>query len=171
MDYLEGIKYRDTADVTLKDTKEEIMSYEEFADLKEAEKEKQEQAAEMVANLVDTTDVAQDVVVLEDAEPEIVEMEEVISEVVADVAEIIDYTKLSIEERAALLQVPTDDYEAEYNAYCRRMGYTAEKMKSIRYKMTVYDEFLEEYKYRKKHYGVRDDSRKVDVSEKNRGAR
>lgn len=171
MDYLEGIKYRDTADVTLKDTKEEIMSYEEFADLKEAEKEKQEQAAEMVANLVDTTDVAQDVVVLEDAEPEIVEMEEVISEVVADVAEIIDYTKLSLEERAALLQVPTDDYEAEYNAYCRRMGYTAEKMKSIRYKMTVYDGFLEEYKYRKKHYGVRDDSRKVDVSEKNRGAR
>ena len=131
MDYLEGIKYRDTADVTLKDTKEEIMSYEEFADLKEAEKEKQEQAAEMVANLVDTTDVAQDVVVLEDAEPEIVEMEEVISEVVADVAEIIDYTKLSIEERAALLQVPTDDYEAEYNAYCRRMGYTAVKCQGI----------------------------------------
>ncbi len=171
MDYLEGIKYRDTADVTLKDTKEEIMSYEEFADLKEAEKEKQEQAAEMVANLVDTTDVAQDVVVLEDAEPEIAEMEEVISEVVADVAEIIDYTKLSIEERAALLQVPTDDYEAEYNAYCRRMGYTAEKMKSIRYKMTVYDEFLEEYMYRKKHYGVRDDSKSISVSEKSKEAR
>ena len=125
----------------------------------------------MVANLVDTTDVAQDVVVLEDAEPEIAEMEEVISEVVADVAEIIDYTKLSIEERAALLQVPTDDYEAEYNAYCRRMGYTAEKMKSIRYKMTVYDEFLEEYMYRKKHYGVRDDSKSISVSEKSKEAR
>lgn len=124
----------------------------------------------METNLVDTTDVAQDVVVLEDAEPEIVEMEEVISEVVADVAEIIDYTKLSIEERAALLQIPTDDYEAEYDAYCQRMGYTAEKMKSIRYKMTVYDEFLEEYQYRKKYYGVRDDSRRAAVSEKNRGA-
>ena len=171
MDYLEDIKYKDTTDVTLEDAKEEIMSYEEFADLKEAEKEKQEQAAEMVANPADATDVAQDVVVSEDAEPEIVGMEEVISEEVADVSEVIDYTKLSIEERAALLPIPTDDYEKEYDAYCQRMGYTAEKMKSIRYKMTVYDEFLEEHQYRKKHYGVRDDSRRVVVSEKNRGAR
>ena len=171
MDYLEDIKYKDTTDVTLEDAKEEIMSYEEFADLKEAEKEKQEQAAEMVANPADATDVAQDVVVSEDAEPEIVGMEEVISEEVADVSEVIDYTKLSIEERAALLPIPTDDYETEYDAYCQRMGYTAEKMKSIRYKMTVYDEFLEEHQYRKKHYGVRDDSRRVVVSEKNRGAR
>ena len=98
-------------------------------------------------------------------------MEEVISEVVADVAEIIDYTKLSIEERAALLQIPTDDYEAEYDAYCQRMGYTAEKRKSIRNKMTVYDEFLEEYNYRKMHYGVRNDSRSIAVSDRNRGAR
>ena len=76
-----------------------------------------------------------------------------------------------MEERAALLPVPTDDYEAEYDAYCQRMGYTAEKMKSIRYKMTVYDEFLEEYNYRKKHYGVRDESRGVVISDRNRGAR
>ena len=33
MDYLEGIKYKDMADVTLEDAKQEIMSYEEFADL------------------------------------------------------------------------------------------------------------------------------------------
>ena len=171
MDYLEDIKYRDTADVTLKDAKEEIMSYEEFADLMEAEKKKQEQASEMLTIPADTTNVAQDVVVSEDAEPEIVEMEEVISEVVADVSEVIDYTKLSIEERAVILSVPTDDYEAEYDAYCQRMGYTAEKMKSIRYKMTVYDEFLEEYNYRKMHYGVRNDSRSIAVSDRNRGAR
>lgn len=171
MDYLEGIKYRDIADVTLENAREAIMSYEEFADLKDAEKEKQEQASVMIANPVDTTAMAQTVVVSEDAEPEIVEMEEVVSEVVADVSEVIDYTKLSIDERAAILPIPTDDYEAEYNAYCQRMGYTTEKMKSIRYKMTVYDEFLEEYQYRKKYYSVRDDSGRAAISEKNRGAR
>ena len=175
MDYLEDVKYRDIADVTLEEAKEEIMSYEEFAELKDAEEkfaeENQVQTLEMVAIPGNATDEAQIIELLEDAEPEIVEMEEVISEVVADVAEIIDYTKLSIEERAALLQIPTDDYEAEYDAYCQRMGYTADKMKSIRYKMTVYDEFLEEYQYRKKYCGVRDDSRRAAVSEKNRGAR
>ena len=171
MDYLEGIKYRDTADVTLEEAKEEIMSYEEFAELKVAEEENQVQVSEMVAISVDTMDAAKAVVVSEDVVTEIVEIEEVVSEETEYVSEVIDYTKLSLEERAALLPVPTDDYEAEYDAYCQRMGYTAEKMKSIRYKMTVYDEFLEEYNYRKKHYGVRDDSRNISVSEKNRGAR
>lgn len=38
MDYLEGIRYKDTAEVTLEDAKEEILSYEEFADLKDAER-------------------------------------------------------------------------------------------------------------------------------------
>ncbi len=136
--------------------------------MKEAEKEKQEQVAEMIANPVDATDVEQVVVGTEEMVTEIAVMEADVSE---DVSEVIDYTKLSIEERAALLPVPIDDYEAEYDAYCQRMGYTSEKMKSIRYKMTVYDEFLEEYQYRKKHYGVRDDSRRAAVSEKNRGAR
>ena len=56
-------------------------------------------------------------------------------------------------------------------AYRERMNYTEEKMKSIRYKMTVYDEFVKEYNYRKKHYGIRDASRKVEVSEKSKGAR
>ena len=171
MDYLEDVKYRDTVDVTLEEAKEEIMSYEEFTDLKDAEKEKQEQVSVIVAIPVDTTDNAQVVAGTEKMATEIAAMKADVSDVVEDIPEVIDYTKLSIEERAAILSVPTDDYEAEYNAYCQRMGYTAEKMKSIRYKMTVYDEFLGEYQYRKKHYGVRDDSRRVAVSEKNRGAR
>ena len=171
MDYLEDIKYRDTADVTLEDAKEEILSYKEFADLMEAEKEKQGQVSEMDAIPVDAIDEAHIFEASEEVDAEIAVMEEVVSEVIADVPEVIDYSKLSMEERAALLPVPTDDYEAEYDAYCQRIGYTAEKMKSIRYKMTVYDEFLEEYQYRKKNYGVRDDSRRVVVSEKNRGAR
>ena len=78
---------------------------------------------------------------------------------------------MSMEERASLLPVPTDDYTTEYATYCQRMGYTAERMKSICYKMDVYDEFLEEYNYRKLHYGVRDESRMVAAFEKNRGAR
>lgn len=167
MDYLEGIKYRDTADVTLEEAKEEIMSYEEFADLKEKEKEKQEQVSEMVEVSVDTMDEVKAVVISEDVDTESVELEEAVS----NVAEEIDYSKLTIEERAAILSIPTDDYQAEYEAYCQRMGYTAEKMKSIRYKMEVYDEFLEEYNYRKKHYGVRNALRTVDIIEKSRGAR
>ncbi|EOS48467.1 hypothetical protein C809_02147 [Lachnospiraceae bacterium MD335] len=34
------------------------------------------------------------------------------------------------------------------------------KMKSMKYKMTVYDEFLKEYEYRKKHCGVKDNIQK-----------
>lgn len=81
-----------------------------------------------------------------------VSMPEVISEdtEAKAIPEIIDYTKLSIEERDSLLPAPTDDYTTEYDAYCHRMGYTTEKMKSIRYKMDVYDEFWAEYQYRKK---------------------
>jgi len=171
MDYLEGIKYRDIADLTLEEAKEEIMSYEEFAELMVAKEEIQVQTSEMVAIPVDTMDEVQAVVVSEDVATESVDMEEAVSEVVADVPEVIDYSKLTIEERAALLPVPTDDYQAEYDAYCQRMGYTAEKMKSIRYKMAVYDEFLEEYQYRKKYYGVKDDLRGITVSEKSRGGR
>lgn len=57
----------------------------------------------------------------------------------------MDYIKLAIEERAAIFPVPTNDYEVEYAVFCLRMDYTAERMKSIRYKMTVYDEFMEEH--------------------------
>lgn len=167
MDYLEDIKYRDTADVTLDEAKEEILSYEEFADLKETEKEKQEQVSEMVAIPVDTMDEVKAFVVSEDVDAESVDMGEAVSEVVADVPEVIDYSKLTIEERAALLPVPTDDYQVEYDAYCQRMGYTAEKMKSIRYKMAVYDEFLEEYNHRKRLVGVKNDVHR----ERSRGSR
>lgn len=80
----------------------------------------------------------------------------------------IDFTKRTIEERATFLPVPTDDIKTEYDAYCDRMGYTAEKLASIRYKMSLYDEFWEEYNYRKKHFGIRDASRMVAVSEKSR---
>ncbi|MBQ8245523.1 MAG: relaxase/mobilization nuclease domain-containing protein [Lachnospiraceae bacterium] len=171
MDYLEGIKYRDIVDVTLEDAKKEILSYEEFAELKVAEEEIQVQDLEMVAIPIDTMDETKIVVVSEDVDSEIIEMEEAVSEKAVDVQEVIDYTKFSLEERAALLPVPMDDYEAEYDAYCQRMSYTADKMMSIRYKMAVYDEFLEEYNYRKKHYGVKDDLRSIAVSEKNRGTR
>ena len=30
----------------------------------------------------------------------------------------------------------------EFTAYCKRMGYTEEKMRSIRYKMSLFDEFM-----------------------------
>lgn len=102
------------------------------------------QASEMVAIPVGTMDEVQAVVVSENVDTESVEMEEAVSEVVAEVLEVLDYSKLTIKERAALLPIPTDDYTAGYDAYCQRRGYTAEKMKSIRYKTTVYDEFLEE---------------------------
>ena len=42
----------------------------------------------------------------------------------------------------------------------KSMGYDESKMKSMKYKMTVYDEFLKEYEYRKKHYGVKEDIQK-----------
>lgn len=157
MDYLEDIKYKDISDVTLGDAKEEIMSYEEFAELKDAEGEKRVQVTEMIGVSADAMDEVQDVVISEQGGSGIIEIEETVLEEAVNVPEVIDYTKLSIEERATLLPVLTDDYEAEYDAYCQRMGYTAEKMKSIRYKMTVYDEFLEEYNYRKRLGGVKKD--------------
>ena len=177
MDYLEDVKYRDIADVTLEIAKEEILSYGEFAELKETEGKVQEQASDIVeaskiaAIQTDSVDEPQATVVSEEVEVEIPKIEETVPEDAEVISEIIDYTKLSMEERASLLPVPTDDYTTEYAMYCQRMGYTAEKMKSIRYKMTVYDEFLEEYNYRKLHYGVRDESRTVAASEKNKGAR
>ena len=171
MDYLEDIKYQDTADVTLEMAKGEIMSYEEFAELKETEKEIPEQESEVVEISIDTMDDVQAAVISEEVETEIPEIKETVSKEADAVSEVIDFTKISIEERAVLLPVPTDDYETEYDAYCQRMGYTAEKMKSIRYKMAVYDEFLEEYQYRKKYYGVRDSSKRVTASEQKRGAR
>ncbi|MBD5509633.1 MAG: relaxase/mobilization nuclease domain-containing protein [Lachnospiraceae bacterium] len=72
-------------------------------------------------------------------------------------AEKVDFSKLSLEERAKLLPPPTSDQMAELKEYQKRMGYDESKMKSMKYKMKVYDEFLKEYEYRKKHYGVKED--------------
>lgn len=75
-------------------------------------------------------------------------------------AEKVDFSKLSLEERAKLLPPPTSDQMAELKEYQKRMGYDESKMKSMKYKMTVYNEFLKEYDYRKKHYGVKEDIQK-----------
>lgn len=74
--------------------------------------------------------------------------------------EKVDFSKLSLEERAKLLPPPTDDQMAELKEYQKRMRYDESKMKSMKYKMTVYNEFLKEYEYRKKHYGVKDNVQK-----------
>lgn len=171
MDYLEEIRFKELSNVTLREAKEEILTYEEFAKLKKAVKEIQEQTFEVFDSSADAKDETQTVVVSEKADIEVPKIEKVVLEKAEHVPEVIDYTKLSIEERASILQAPTDDYVAEYDAYCQRMGYTAEKMKSIRYKMDVYDEFIEEYQYRKMHCGMRGDSGIVNISEKSRGTR
>lgn len=74
--------------------------------------------------------------------------------------EKMDFSKLSLEERAKLLSPPTSDQMAELKEYQKRMGYDESKMKSMKYKMTVYNEFLKEYEYRKKHFGVEEDIQK-----------
>ncbi|MBQ6812504.1 MAG: relaxase/mobilization nuclease domain-containing protein [Agathobacter sp.] len=66
----------------------------------------------------------------------------------------VDYTKLSMKERAELLPPPTDDTMEEFEQFKNRMGYSDEKMRSVRYKMEVYDDFLKEYDYRKKIKGM-----------------
>lgn len=77
-----------------------------------------------------------------------------------------DYTKMSMRERVRQLPPPTEDTSQEFEAYKNRMGYDAAKMKSIRYKMSVYDEFLEELEARKKYHGTkaygRQSTRKYD---------
>lgn len=70
------------------------------------------------------------------------------------VEEVVDYTKLSMKERAELLPPPTDNMMEEFDRYKVRMGYNEEKMKSVRYRMSIYDDFLKEYDYRKKIKGM-----------------
>lgn len=65
----------------------------------------------------------------------------------------VDYTKLTMKERAQLLPPSTENMMNEFEQYKIRMGYGKEKMKSIRYKMSVYDDFVKEYEYRKKIKG------------------
>lgn len=80
------------------------------------------------------------------------------SEVIRE--EKVDFSKISLEERAKLLPPPTADQMTELKEYQKRMGYDESKMKSMKYKMTVYDEFQKEYEYRKKHCVVKENSQK-----------
>lgn len=80
----------------------------------------------------------------------------------------IDYTKLSMKERAELLPVPTNDSMEEFEQYKKRLGYDKESLRSVRYKMQVYDDFLKEYDYRKKIKGMDRSEQKQKTVKKNR---
>lgn len=80
----------------------------------------------------------------------------------------IDYTKLSMKERAELLPVPTNDSMEEFEQYKKRMRYDKESLRSVRYKMQVYDDFLKEYDYRKKIKGMDRSEQKQKTVKKNR---
>ena len=80
----------------------------------------------------------------------------------------VDYTKLSMKERAQLLPPPTDNTMEEFEQFKNRMGYSDEKMRSIRYKMEVYDDFLKEYDYRKKIKGMQTPEKGEKAIKKNR---
>lgn len=143
MDYLEAIRFKDVGSVTLQEAKEAILTYEEFAEINESEVNEKE--PEQVVD--DSNEFVYENIV----ETEIIEQPVIEADIVA---EPVDFTKLSIKERAELLPEPTDDIMAEFDTYCKRTGYTEEKVRSIRYKMSLYDEFMEEYEYRKKYFGV-----------------
>ena len=145
MDYLESIRYKDTSEITLEEAKSEILSYEEFVQVKEADKAKKITVQAEIPKIYNAVDIAN--------EPTI---EELYTDMeVEDATPMdVDYTKLSVAERATLLPIPTDDFMAEYDAFRERMGYVGEKLASIQYKMEIYDEFNEEYNYRKRHYGM-----------------
>lgn len=169
MDYLEVIRFKDVDSVTLQEAKEAILTYEEFAEIKELEvKEKEpeqvvDDSNEFVYENTVETEIMEQPVIKADIVPKVEPILEDISTIpeepidgktIEEDIELgpVDFTKLSIKERAELLSEPTDDIMAEFNAYCKRMGYTEEKMRSIRYKMSLYDEFMEEYDYRVKNH-------------------
>ena len=145
MDYLEDIRYKDTSEITLEEAQSEILSYEEFVQVKEADKAKEITIQAEIPEIYGEVDTVN--------EPTI---EELYTDMEVDDATPmdVDYTELSVEERAALLPVPTDDFMAEYDAFRERMGYVGDKLASVRYKMEIYDEFNEEYNYRKQYYGM-----------------
>ena len=165
MDYLEAIRFKDVGSVTLQEAKEAILTYEEFAELKELEVKKKdpEQVVDdsnqfVNENTVDT-EITEQPVFEADIVPKVESTLEDVSAIPEETidgkttekdieSEPVDFKKLSIKERAELLSEPTDDIMTEFNAYCKRMGYTEEKVRSIRYKMSLYDEFMEEYNYR-----------------------
>lgn len=82
--------------------------------------------------------------------------------------EPIDYAKIPMKDRAHLLPPPTDNTMEEFEKYKVRMGYNEGKLKSVRYRMSVYDDFLKEYDYRKKVKGMRRTEQKQKTVKKKR---
>ena len=168
MDYLEAIRFKDVDSVTLQEAKEDILTYDEFAEIKELEvKEKEpeqvvDDSNEFVNKNIVDTDIMEQPVFKADIVPKVESTLEDVSTIPEEPIDgktiekdigpkPVDFKQLSIKERAELLSEPTYDIMTEFNAYCKRMGYTEEKMRSIRYKMSLFDEFMNEYDYRK-HY-------------------
>lgn len=169
MDYLEAIRFMDVDSVTLQEAKEAILTYDKFAEIKKLEvKEKESEQVvddsnEFVNENTVDTEIMEQPVFEADIVPKVESTLEDVSTIPEEPidgktiekdfeSEPVDFTKLSIKERAEFLSEPTDDIMTEFNAYCKRMGYTEEKMRSIRYKMSLYDEFMEEYDYRVKNH-------------------
>ena len=82
--------------------------------------------------------------------------------------EPIDYAKIPMKDRAYLLPPPTDNTMEEFGKYKVRMGYNEGQLKSVRYRMSVYDDFLKEYDYRKKVKGIESTQQKQKTSRKTR---
>ena len=80
--------------------------------------------------------------------------------------EPIDYTKFPMKDRAYLLPLPTDNTMEEFEQYKIRMGYNEGQLKSVRYRMGVYDDFLKEYDYRKKVKGIQRMEQKQKTTKK-----
>ena len=80
-----------------------------------------------------------------------------------------DYKNMPLAERVAILPEPTEDVMEELRMYEKRMGYGKDTMRRMRYRMSVYDEFLEEYEARKKQWGT-EKSRSIEKF-KDRGGR
>lgn len=135
MDYLEGIRFRDLLTITLREAKEEVMREKE---------QEQEMTGDILSDEeVDktvTTKIVEEPITSQSVDAAVKTIEKVISESLMEEtieptveAIPIDFIKLTTEERAVFLPVPTDDIKTEYDGYCKRMGYITEKLMSIQY--------------------------------------
>lgn len=186
LDYLEGQEISDWKTATEEMISTPIMTRVEF----EAMQEKQDKMGQAVSSYTETpvidevvaeneesvveiNDISVEEVVADFYETDAVLQESKAEEQIVDVvlkaekSEQIDYTELSLEERARILPAPTDDFEAEFKAFKERMGYVGAKLASIQYKMEIYDEFREEYDYRNRCQKVEE----VRTADRSRGAR
>ena len=66
-----------------------------------------------------------------------------------------------MKDRVYLLPPPTDNVMEEFEQYKMRMGYQEGQLKSVRFRMSVYDDFLKEYDYRKKVKGMQRTEQKI----------